>query len=135
MVTAILERSANYFNNHILSPLTLNTNPVERITEMARRLNNYYQNGFGSCLLETLSIDQSQEEFKEHIKNSFITWCNALLQVANESGFSNDEARLRAEQALVNIEGGLVFARITGNNKPFQNSLAELPVLLTGKVS
>jgi AcrR family transcriptional regulator len=132
MVDAILDRSDSQFSQYILHSLTLKKDPIQRILEMTGRLKTYYQNGFGSCLLETLSIGNSQEEFKVHITRSFNTWCNALIAVACDSGFTNDEARERAEQALVSIEGSLVFARITGNNKPFQNSLDNLPCLLTG---
>ena len=132
MVAAILQCSDNHFNNHILLPLSSKDEPIKRITEMAGRLKDYYQDGFASCLLETLSIGNSEDDYKTRVTNSFENWCNALMNVACDSGFSRDEARERAEQALVSIEGSLVFARITGNNRPFQNSLDNLPCLLTG---
>jgi len=132
MVVAILERSDIHFNAHILSPLFSKKNLTQRIIDMAERVKSYYQNGFGTSLLETLSIGNSPDEYKSHVSRSFTTWCNALVEVARESGFSNNEAQHRAEQALVSIEGSLVYARITGNNKPFHNCLENLPCLLTG---
>ncbi len=132
MVTAILQCSDNHFNNHILLPLSSKDEPTKRIIEMAERVKDYYQNGFASCLLETLSIGNGEDAYKTHVTNSFENWCNALMKIASDSGFSHIEAGERAEQALVSIEGSLVFARITGNNKPFLFSLNNLPCLLTG---
>jgi TetR/AcrR family transcriptional repressor of lmrAB and yxaGH operons len=49
-----------------------------------------------------------------------------------EAGFSIKEAKRRAQQAIVQIEGALVLARVLGDSKPFRQAVASLPdVLLT----
>jgi len=131
MVTAILKRSDDYFRNKILSPLNSNKPPEYRIVEMAKQLKIFYQDGYRPCLLETLSIGNGDEHYRPHLTESFTSWCSALEAIACESGFTKFEAQQRAEQVLVAIEGALVFARITGNNAPFQNCLTKLPSLLT----
>ncbi|MFV2059099.1 MAG: TetR/AcrR family transcriptional regulator [Gammaproteobacteria bacterium] len=130
MVNAILQRVESHFRHHILAPLSSTNEPLQRVDEMTERLKDHYLDGFGSCLLETLSIGNCQDEYKTHVTRLFNFWCNALITVACESGFTRIEAHERAEQALVSIEGSLVFARITGNNKPFLNSLNNLATLL-----
>jgi hypothetical protein len=42
-------------------------------------------------------------------------------------------ARKRAEEAVASVEGGLVLARVLGNQRPFLRVLATLPQSLTQK--
>jgi hypothetical protein len=55
----------------------------------------------------------------------------AFGEIARESGLSSSVSRLRAEEAIVRIEGSLVLARVLGDTKPFQRVLKLLPGLLT----
>ena len=58
-------------------------------------------------------------------------WLSAFTAVARESGLTRAAAERRAQQALINIEGSLVLARVLGNPTIFLRALAGLPALLT----
>jgi TetR/AcrR family transcriptional regulator, lmrAB and yxaGH operons repressor len=52
-------------------------------------------------------------------------------QFATESGLDAVDARLRAEEALIRIEGSLIFARTVGSGAVFERTLKFLPDLLS----
>ena len=133
MVEAVLKHVDQRLETYLLAPLNENGDPAGRVREMAKRISEFYLDGQRSCLLDTLSLGKESGEFHTHIKQSFTAWLNALKDIAREAGFSAAEARKRSEQALVSIEGALVFARATGNTKPFKQAIKALPALLAGE--
>jgi hypothetical protein len=54
------------------------------------------------------------------------------MAVASEDGVPAAVARSRAGQALIDIEGSLVIARVLGSSKPFLRVLENLPNQLLG---
>ena len=131
MAQAVLQRADEWFVSHILEPLTQAGEPASRIQEMAKRLGDFYGGGHHSCLLDSLSLGDEDVALRQHIDRSFTAWLGALVNVARESGLSPDTAKVRAEEALIRIQGALVMARATGETQPFIRVLENLPVLLT----
>ena len=66
------------------------------------------------------------------LRRSFAAWVDAMTVVARDAGARPAMARRRAEDALVSIQGGLIFSRATGDTKPFERALADLPATLVG---
>jgi len=58
-------------------------------------------------------------------------WRNAFSEIARESGLTPEQARLRAEDAIVDLEGFLVLSRLLGDTATFNRVLDGLPDLLT----
>ncbi len=131
MAEAVLQRADTWFVSHILAPLTEPGEPSARIREMANRLSDFYGGGHHSCLLDSLSLGDEDVAIRRHIERSFTAWLGALVGIARESGLSPATAKLRAEEALVHIQGALVMARATGETQPFARVLQNLPELLT----
>ena len=98
---------------------------------MAKRLDDFYKGGRGSCLLDTLSLGDSNPELMSGIHASINAWKEAMSGISREAGLSATVAKRRAEDALVHIQGSLVVARITGDPSPFTRALKALPELLT----
>ncbi len=97
------------------------------------RLAEFYGDGGQSCLLDTLSLGDEGSELKSHVDQALKGWITALSKVARDAGLDRAEARQRAEDAMVLIQGSLVFSRATGNKKPFGRVLERLPELLSPK--
>ncbi len=135
MAEAVLSRAGTCFQQHILGPLTGPGTPVERLETMARELDDYYCRGRAPCLLDTLSFGEGGDIFETHIKESFTKWIGALAQLVTEAtSCSKAEARERAEEAVVRIQGALVLVRGTRSSKVFRRVLQSLPsVLLEGR--
>ena len=131
MVEAVLERAGSWLGAHVLGPLSGSGSPRERVLAMTDRLSEFYGGGGHSCLLDTLSLGEEGTELRSHVDQALKGWITALSKVARDAGFERGEARKRAEDAMVLIQGSLVFARATGNRKPFARVLDRLPELLS----
>ncbi|MEN8106676.1 MAG: TetR/AcrR family transcriptional regulator [Pseudomonadota bacterium] len=131
MARSILEHADELFASEILAPLNASGDPKARIRSMAKRLDEFYQGGRGSCLLDTLSLGDSNPGLLTGIQASIEAWTDAMAGIAREAGLSSTKARRRAEDSLVQIQGSLVVARITGDPAPFTRTLKALPALLT----
>lgn len=131
MVKAVLDRAGSWLEAHLLGPLSGGGSPRERVETMTLRLAEFYGDGGKSCLLDTLSLGDEGSELKSHVDQALRGWVTALSKVARDAGFDRAEARRRAEDAVVLIQGSLVFSRATGDKKPFARVLRGLPELLS----
>jgi TetR/AcrR family transcriptional regulator, lmrAB and yxaGH operons repressor len=131
MVEAVLAHAEGCMQK-ILAPLKSRGPLRGRVQSMAELLDEFYEGGHRGCLFETLTLGDEENSFRPLIKQAFNDWLQALAALAREAGLSEGEARRRAEQALVGIQGGLVFARASGDTGPFHRVLKELPDLLLG---
>lgn len=130
MALAALGRADNIFGDYVLAPLAEKGEPAERVRRMASRMSEFYDKGRNSCLLDTLSMGD-EEALQRPIKNSFAALTGALAAIARETGATSGAAKRRAEKALLELHGALVFARASGDTKPFQRVMKDLPDRLT----
>lgn len=131
MARFVLEQTDELFGGELLAPLAEPGDPKERVRETARRLSAFYDGGRNSCLLDTLSLGESDGVLRPGIHASINAWIGMMAGVAREAGFSKAEARRRAEEALVRIQGSLVLARTTGDQRFVNRTFKALPALLT----
>jgi len=131
MAEAVLAQVSTWLDTHVLAPLTGSETPHARLQKMAMALDTFYAQGGTSCLLDALSFGEGSDLFHDHIRAAFAHWIEALAALVVEStGCPKAEARQRAEDAVLSIQGALVLARGTGNTQPFQRVLKKLPTLL-----
>jgi AcrR family transcriptional regulator len=131
MAEAVLARAGAWIDAHVLAPLTASGTPQARLQKMARSLDTFYVQGGTSCLLDALSFGEGSDLFHDHIRAAFAHWIEALEALVVEStGCPRAEARQRAEDAVIGIQGALVLARGTGNTQPFRRVLKNLPTML-----
>ena len=119
-------------NEHFVAPLKAPGSPKQRLTNMARVVEEFYDCGNKSCLIEGLSLGDANELFQESIGASIEGWLQALADVGIESGLSKKVARERAEDILIAIQGALVLSRALGNRVPFRRIIREIPSRLLG---
>ncbi len=136
MAEAVLDRADSWFASYILAPLNGPGDPADRVRAMAKRLNDFYGGGRHSCLLDSLSLGAGGDHgVRDHVQRSFAGWRGALAAVARSAGLSPTDAKRRAADALVRIQGALVLARATGETNPFSRALHGLPELLTARTA
>lgn len=120
----------------VLAPLD-DSGPVKtRIRRVTRNLDQYYESGLRSCLIDSLSVGTQRDGrdiVSERIAQILEDFIGCFAKVACEAGANPREARRRAEDAVVRFEGSLVVARCTGNTASFRRWMKELPQLLTGE--
>jgi TetR/AcrR family transcriptional repressor of lmrAB and yxaGH operons len=128
---AVLLRVVNWFEQNVFAPLRTDLAPRKRVALVAEQLRVFYDDGRKSCLNDVLSLPGTGEKIETCIKVAMQAWMKAFTEIARESGLSAGVARLRAEEAIVRIEGSLVVARALGDFAPFDRTIKLLPELLT----
>jgi TetR/AcrR family transcriptional regulator, lmrAB and yxaGH operons repressor len=131
IVLAVAAHVDRWFRENVLEPLAGRGTPAERVKFVARRLQAFYGDGSQPCVLDTLSLTGGPAELQAALAGALRAVLSAFTSVARESGLMRTAAELRAQQALINIEGSLVLARVLGNPAIFRRILAGLPALLT----
>ena len=127
MAREVLENARTWLEEHILAPLRGDGTPSARIDHMVRQLDQFYYGGKQACLLNMLSSARIQEgPFTALIQSVFEAWIGALSAVLVDSGFDRKNARVRAERAVMMLQGSLVFSRGMGTTRPFQDFLKTL---------
>jgi AcrR family transcriptional regulator len=132
MAEVILERAARWLSLHALEPLRQEGPPPERVRRMTAKLAEFYEGGRRSCLLDTLSLGSEGSPFRDQVAAAMKSWMVAMAAVAQDAGVPPEEAARRAEEALAQIQGGLVVARGIRDPAAFHHALERLPRLLTG---
>ena len=130
IVTAVAEFVSAWFESNVFEPLNGVGTPRDRVSMVAGRLKDFYSNGLKASILDVLSIRSGPEELRTVLNKMMLAWIDAFTEVARQSGFSAAEARSRAEEAIIRIEGSLVLARSVGTGETFERTLTILPDLL-----
>ena len=133
MAKEVAEASARRFAIDVLGPLRSDAPLEQRVGEVARRLDAFYESGARSCLLDTLSLGEPGAGTTDALARAAAVWVRAFAAVAREAGATATEAKDRAQQAVAEIEGALVLARVTADKRPFARTLKRLPVTLLGR--
>lgn len=116
----------------IFAPLGVGSaTPRRRLTVACDCIREFYGGGTKSCIFDLLSITGAAEEVKQSLRGTMRQWLDAFAGVAKESGLTAAQARARAEEAIVRIEGGLVLSRVLGEPTAFERALKAVPELLT----
>ncbi len=132
MVAAVVAHLNRWFQDKVFTPLEQPGEPAERIRFVAERLREFYGDGKKPCALNTLSSPGGSAALHEALRGSLTAWLQAFMGISRESGATAREARRRAEQAITEIQGSLILARVLGDCKPFRGAISRLPELLSG---
>jgi len=135
MVAAVVNDVIRWFQGQVFAPLERSGKPAQKVRFVAQRLREFYGDGSKSCVLDTLSLPGGSAALREAVRGALKAWLRAFMGIAREAGASNVRAHQRAEQAIIEIEGSLVLARVLGDCKPFQRTIDRLPELLVGPKS
>lgn len=127
MALAVLAHMHDWLRVHALEPLRSKGTPRQRVDRMIAALDECYAGGKNACVLGNMVIDGARELFQRQLAESFTAWIDALKAVLVEAGQSGREARERAEEAVLRIEGALILAGGLGETTPFRRVLKRLP--------
>ncbi len=132
MAAAAVEHISAEAARMVLAPLQETGDPAKRVRAAASGLAKFYDGGRANCLVNLFSVGDAADAAPGAARAMAGALETTFERVAVEAGAAAKEARLRAEQAIVEIEGSLVVSRAAGANAPFQRALARLPEILTG---
>ncbi len=132
MASAILAHTEAASRDHIVGPLLAPGTPRERVERLAAGLDAFYAQGTASCLVELFGIGEAGDRFGETLHARVSALIRLLADVAVQSGLQSEDAAIRAEDAIVAVQGALVVSRVLGSTRPFRRVLDRLPELLLG---
>lgn len=130
MAEAVLEYIGHWIEENVLAPLQSDKSPRERIKAMSQGIDKFYQSGIDPCVLSVMSVGEADNLFHQQLEQSLKKWLDTLAKIVEETGVKPVQARQRAEDALMLIQGALVLVRVTKNTQPFQRVLSKLPQIL-----
>ena len=131
IVQAVVNHLNVWLAEHVLKPLQGADAAAKRVRAAAKRLQEFYGDGNKACTLDTLSLPAGSDSLRDQLKASAVALLKGFERAAKDSGMTAAAAHRRAEQALIEIEGSLIFARVVGDAKPFLRVMERLPAQLT----
>jgi AcrR family transcriptional regulator len=134
MMAAVLEYVSQWFGETILTPLRGKGKPEERLRLMGDRLRQFYDCGRSACLLAILTLGESDDLFHQQVSQMLNAWIDSLALVLVEVGIPSKQARQRAEDTVIQVQGALVLTRGLDSTEPFERILQQLPVQLLERV-
>lgn len=127
MAAAVVQDVARRFAEEILAPEFAADRPEVRLDAIAQRLDEFYDGGHLSCLLDTLSLGRPSARIAQLTRQAVALWVAALREIATDAGLDHDEAHRRAVDAVAAIQGALIVARTIGDTAGFRRALGSLP--------
>lgn len=134
MAAVVIDQIEAWFGENIFKTLQGQEAPEIRLKKMASALNRFYCGGTRACILDVFAIGQAGALFSTHLAEGLKAWEKFIAELLVEAGIDKATARERAEDALVSIEGALVYTRVTGSPRAFKRVLANLPDRLLAPV-
>ena len=127
MAAAVLEEANHWIVEHVIGVLETDLNLEDRVTLAGERLMDFYAQGRKSCLLELFVVGDAQGQFGDQVKGAFVAIKEGFQSIVQESGLSADEAKIRAEDAIIAIQGALIMSRGMDSPDLFKRIIDDLP--------
>jgi TetR/AcrR family transcriptional regulator, lmrAB and yxaGH operons repressor len=127
MAIAVLNHIQHWFEVNIMRGLKEKGTPIARLKMMAKRMDEFYGGGQKACLFAVLSLVEPKDLFSARTKTALTALIDGIAEVIVQAGISTTVARQRAEDAILQIQGALVFAQTLEDTAPFQRVLKRLP--------
>lgn len=134
MAMVVIQQIETWFGENVFAPLKGQGAPLSRLKKMTAALDRFYKGGSRGCILDVFGFGQAGLLFSANLAASIKAWEKVIAEVVMDAGIDKATARVRAEDALISIEGALVYARVTGSSKSFKRILADLPDRLLAPV-
>lgn len=126
MAAEVLSHLADQLERDLFTPLGEAGVPARKLGRMLEVLNAFYDEGRKACLLERLAASAYGSRFRKPLSTVFVRWIEAIADLCRDAGLTAAEARRRAEDAVIRVEGALVLAAATGDPAPFARTLTSL---------
>jgi len=126
MIQAVLEKTEETFDREILGRLRADLPPQERIRNVLDHFWTHYRGGSTTCFLALLALTSNEGELSAGVQRVFRKWVSGFADVIREAGVPSDIADVRAEDAVLRIQGALILASAINDPSPFQRVMLAL---------
>lgn len=126
MAEAVLNDIDAWFQQNVFIPLRNPNVTAESINAMFKAVDRYFQSGNRICLVGAFSLNNTRDQFIQKVSAYFKDWIDALALALKRVGYSRSQAKIIAEEIVVDIQGALVLARSLNDPKAFTRTLNRL---------
>lgn len=126
MFKAVLEKTEETFDREILGRLKADLPPEDRMRNVLEYFWTHYNGGSTTCFLALLALTSNEGELGAGIQRVFGKWVDGFTDVIHESGVPLDIAGLRAEDAVLRIQGALILSNAIHDPSPFERVMLAL---------
>ena len=126
MGAEVLAEIGRSFETEVLAAVR-EAGPVgARFGRMLAAVRKFYEDGKLSCVLDSLSLGEAGQLYRESLSAAINHWLEALSGLGREAGLSPAKAAIWAEEVVISIEGSLILARAGNNPEIFRRALKRL---------
>jgi TetR/AcrR family transcriptional repressor of lmrAB and yxaGH operons len=127
MAEEVLSAIDNWFERHVFEPLR-NDETGEGIARMFDAVDRYFESGGRVCLVGVFALGSARDHFGGALRGYFKAWEDALSGALRRRGLPPSQAKQRAEDILLGIQGALVLARANDDRGVFRRAMKRLRI-------
>lgn len=124
MAAAVLQDVLGQLREDVLSALSADAPPKERIANMLDATDAFYNGGNDLCFISIFAVGVNDEGLSAALQSAVAGWLEALEATLSDAGVLGAEELAHA--ALSCVQGGLVLAASQNDPRPFQHALKHL---------
>ena len=128
MASEILDWDVGRLAEDVSADLGAEGSAEARLSAMSQTLRAFYDDGESACLLNRLTgSTDALHQFSQAVAGAFHALRDAIADVLVETGLTPEDARHRAEDGLMLIQGALIYAQATHAPEVFARVIQTLP--------
>jgi TetR/AcrR family transcriptional repressor of lmrAB and yxaGH operons len=125
MAGVVLADIDKWFEDNIFRPLRAD-DPTSAIRLMIENVADYFRSGRRACLVGAFALNDTRDRFSVSIRDYFKRWIDSLFCALVRAGMEEKVAALRAEDAVLSIQGALVLSRALNSEAVFARALERI---------
>jgi len=125
MAEEVLALIDAWFERNVFAPLR-DDRSGEGIAHMFEATDRYFESGGRVCLVGVFALGAARDIFGKRLRGYFIAWEQALAAALRRQGLTTAQAKDRAENIVLGIQGALVLARANADKGVFSRALKRL---------
>jgi len=125
MAEEVLAHIDGWFEREVFAPLR-DDSGGEGIARMFDAVDRYFESGGRVCIVGVFALGAARDHFAKAVRGYFTAWEAALALALRRRGFSAAEAKQRAEDIVLGIQGALVLARANDDRGVFRRAMKRL---------
>jgi TetR/AcrR family transcriptional repressor of lmrAB and yxaGH operons len=125
MAAEVLAHIDSWFECHVFKALREDASG-EGVALMFDAVDRYFESGGRVCLVGVFALGSARDHFGKAVRDYFKAWDQALAGALRRQGFAPPEAKQRAEDILLGIQGALVLARANNDRRVFRRAIKRL---------
>ncbi|WP_074405606.1 TetR/AcrR family transcriptional regulator [Aquimarina megaterium] len=130
ITSVVLDYVEKWAADNILSLLSdTKIKPVERLEKALINIDLLYGGGEKTCILRALTMDSNLELFGKQLNQIMIQWITGFSTLGIAFGLSESDAKNKAEQTLILIQGSLIVSKATSDLSLFQKTLTSIKTM------